>query len=108
MSGPITSVEKLKASDHTVVVFVNEYGEPDGYAKVGLKDLFFYLKNGKIVEFAEAKCLLDFYVSESLQRRGIGLQLFTRALTVPDSMIPLIPFLPCHINIYCIHFIYRY
>lgn len=81
LSGPITSVEKLQHSDHTVVVFVDASGMPNGFAKVGLKDLFFY-KNGKAVEYPRSPCLLDFFVAEDLQRRGIGLLLFRKALDV--------------------------
>ncbi len=81
MSGPITSVEKLINSDCTAIVWVVD-GVAVGYAKYGLKDLFFYTKQGKVVERPRSLCLLDFFVSESMQRNGIGKLMFDKILGV--------------------------
>uniref|UniRef100_A0A3Q2PM13 N-acetyltransferase domain-containing protein n=1 Tax=Fundulus heteroclitus TaxID=8078 RepID=A0A3Q2PM13_FUNHE len=46
-----------------------------GFLKVGYKKLFLLDRNGAHVE-AEPLCVLDFYVAETLQRHGYGLELF--------------------------------
>lgn len=53
-----------------------------GYAKLGYKDLFFYRKDGGVVECKRTPALLDFYVLDELQRRKIGIMLFLRVLKV--------------------------
>ena len=57
-------------------------GAPAGFAKFGSKDLFFYTKQGRVLERRETPCLLDFYVTEKLQRSGIGKLLFDKVLEV--------------------------
>lgn len=51
-----------------------------GYAKFGYKDLYFYKKDGKVIESKRTPALLDFYVADQLQRRGVGILLFHRIL----------------------------
>ncbi len=82
------------ASDHTVVIFFDapssssrDRGDPIGYIKYGTKDLYFYQKNGKVVQKTGAHCLLDFFVSEQCQRGGIGLQLFNEMLKVSGLLV---------------------
>lgn len=86
LSGPITSFEKLQASaitpdqQHHLLLYIDDHtNKALGFAKYGYKNLYFYRKNGSMLQ-CTPPCLLDFYVSESLQRRGIGLQLFTSVL----------------------------
>jgi hypothetical protein len=43
LNGPITSIDKLKASNHSLFISINEDGRVSGYIKVGLKKLFFYV-----------------------------------------------------------------
>ena len=69
-------------SSCTAIVAVNDVGNPIGFAKVGYRSLYLYKQDGKVVECPHAACLLDFYVSDSLQRHGIGLSLFTSAMKV--------------------------
>jgi hypothetical protein len=57
---------------------------PMGYAKFGYKDLYFYKKDGKVVESKRTPALLDFYVADQLQRKGIGIMLFHRILKVRE------------------------
>lgn len=52
-----------------------------GFIKFGYKKLYFYKQNGQMVE-SECKCVLDFYVNDSYQRKGIGIKLFNKMLEV--------------------------
>ena len=58
-----------------------------GYLKYGTRNLYFYYKNGEVEE-RMTLCLLDFYVSEELQRSGVGLLLFQRFLTLSNTSDP--------------------
>lgn len=85
----ITSVEKLKGSGHTIILSccagTSNRGDSqiicNGFIKYGIKDLYFYLPDGKIIQ-SRPTCLLDFFVEESMQRNGLGLQLFQKMLQV--------------------------
>lgn len=71
----------MKLGDCTAIVAIhNEVAV--GFIKFGSKMLYIYRKDGKVVEYPQAPCILDFYVSVELQRSGIGHALFTRALEV--------------------------
>lgn len=74
-------MKKLVGTDQQLILFCDN-AVPTGYIKFGCKDLFFYLKNGKIVQKSGAMCVLDFYVRPSHQRLGVGLQLFQEMLKV--------------------------
>lgn len=50
-----------------------------GYLKVGMKKLFIATDSGKLKEI-DPICVLDFYVHESVQRNGIGKEIFEMAL----------------------------
>eukprot|EP01038_Epipyxis_sp_PR26KG_P009426 gene9426-12702_t len=81
LNGPITSVEKLISSDHTLITFIEMKSKnPIGYIKFGPKNLYFYTNEGKIINTQQCPCVLDFYVEDSLQRKGVGLQLFQAML----------------------------
>jgi GNAT acetyltransferase, Mec-17 len=86
----ITSVEKLKGSGHTIILSCcpgtsSNRGDSqiicNGFIKYGVKDLYFYLRDGTIIQ-SSPTCLLDFFVEESMQRNGLGLQLFQKMLQV--------------------------
>jgi GNAT superfamily N-acetyltransferase len=80
---PITSYEKFLASDHTLLLSFDEKEQKImGYLKYGHKNLFFYQKDGKLKQIDQALCLLDFFVLEDFQRKGIGRQLFDAFLQV--------------------------
>ena len=91
LNGPITTVEKLEASTHTALVccsictgtaYSNDGGgRCVGFIKYGTKNLYFYRKNGQIIQCSPL-CLLDFYVDEAMQRSGIGLALFRQMMAV--------------------------
>ncbi|EGZ11480.1 hypothetical protein PHYSODRAFT_347190 [Phytophthora sojae] len=50
-----------------------------GFLKTGVKHLFYMSHTGQYIEM-DPLCVLDFYVDEAWQRRGVGLQLFQRLL----------------------------
>ena len=80
LTGPISSMAKLHDTQHTVILYFDSAtGTAMGFLKYGRKDLFFYKKDGAIVQCSPV-CLLDFYVDESLQRRGVGSLLFRRMM----------------------------
>ena len=85
LAGPITSCEKVAAAaaagqGQQLVLYVDEEGRALGYIKWGRKEsLYFYRKNGSMVQCSPV-CVLDFYVHETLQRRGVGLELFEAML----------------------------
>jgi alpha-tubulin N-acetyltransferase 1 len=78
-------VDKILTTNHTIIVSYNVTDLNQkviyGYLKYGIKDLFFYKKNG-IISQSSPICLLDFYVDESAQRGGIGISLFKKMLEV--------------------------
>ena len=59
---------------------------PVAILKYGIKSLYFYDSKGKTIEVKQCKCVLDFYVLETLQRRGVGLTLFNYLLKVCDVL----------------------
>lgn len=78
-------MDRILTTNHTIIVSYNVTNLNQkvihGYLKYGVKDLFFYRKNG-IISQSSPICLLDFYVDESVQRGGIGISLFKKMLEV--------------------------
>jgi alpha-tubulin N-acetyltransferase 1 len=74
--------------------------------KFGYKDLFFYTAKGAVIQSQKCMCLLDFYVHRTVQRQGIGKQLFDYFIDIvqiPSEFIAydrpspkLLPFLARH------------
>ena len=88
LNGPITTCEKLAASfasanaaqQHHLLLYRDESGRAVGFIKWGVKsNLYFYRKNGSMLQCSPV-CLLDFFVHESQQRRGVGLLMFKAML----------------------------
>ncbi|XP_048057172.1 LOW QUALITY PROTEIN: alpha-tubulin N-acetyltransferase 1 [Megalobrama amblycephala] len=80
LPAPITSAAKLQANRHHLYLLKD--GEQNGgrgvivgFLKVGYKKLFLLNQRGAHLE-TEPLCVLDFYVTETLQRHGYGLELF--------------------------------
>ncbi|XP_056597942.1 alpha-tubulin N-acetyltransferase 1 isoform X4 [Triplophysa dalaica] len=80
LPAPITSAAKLQANRHHLYLLKD--GEQNGgravvvgFLKVGCKKLFLLDQQGAHVE-TEPLCVLDFYIKETLQRHGYGLELF--------------------------------
>ena len=70
----ITSADKFFSSNHRIFIKA-EKNKVLGFIKVGNKKLFLRDRNYNYHEVYPL-CVLDFYVHESTQRRGIGKQLF--------------------------------
>ncbi|XP_063041322.1 alpha-tubulin N-acetyltransferase 1 isoform X3 [Engraulis encrasicolus] len=80
LPAPITSAAKLQSNTHQLYLlkdgeFNGGKGAAVGFLKVGYKKLFLLDQRGAHVE-TEPLCILDFYVTENLQRHGYGLELF--------------------------------
>nr|XP_046182674.1 alpha-tubulin N-acetyltransferase 1-like isoform X1 [Oncorhynchus gorbuscha] len=81
LTAPITSASKLQTNKHHLYLLKD--GESNGgkglavgFLKVGCKKLFLLDQRGAHVE-TEPLCVLDFFVTEHLQRHGYGLELFS-------------------------------
>ena len=70
----ITSAHKFFISNHRIFIKA-EQNKVLGFLKVGSKKLFLRDRNYNYHE-VNALCVLDFYVYETVQRRGIGKELF--------------------------------
>ncbi|XP_064205300.1 alpha-tubulin N-acetyltransferase 1 isoform X6 [Anguilla rostrata] len=84
LAAPITSAAKLQSNRHHL--YLLKEGESNGgrgvavgFLKVGYKKLFLLDQQGAHVEI-EPLCILDFFVTENLQRHGYGLELFSYML----------------------------
>jgi alpha-tubulin N-acetyltransferase 1 len=90
LDGPITSTDKLLASQGQILLIYTDSADskPTGFVKYGCKDLFLYRRiKGKMVysQMDGVMCVLDYYVSSSHQRKGIGLVLFQEMLKDLDK-----------------------
>ncbi|XP_029588678.1 uncharacterized protein LOC115174126 isoform X3 [Salmo trutta] len=80
LTAPITSASKLQTNKHHLYLLKDResnggMGLAVGFLKVGYKKLFLLDQRGAHVE-TEPLCVLDFFVTEQLQRHGYGLELF--------------------------------
>ncbi|XP_037725452.1 alpha-tubulin N-acetyltransferase 2 [Drosophila subpulchrella] len=80
---PVTTASKL-APDQVVYLLADKDAagrwSVAGLLKVGTKDLFVFDNKGSCRRADQTPAILDFYVHESRQRRGLGKQLFQRML----------------------------
>ncbi|CAK69405.1 unnamed protein product (macronuclear) [Paramecium tetraurelia] len=74
----ITSPTRFFQTDQKLYI-KSEGKQCFGILKIGRKNLFHRDLNGAIIEI-QPLCVLDFYVHESVQRRGIGKELFEEML----------------------------
>ncbi|CDW90312.1 alpha-tubulin n-acetyltransferase [Stylonychia lemnae] len=81
LGGVITSAQKFFQQDDNKLYVMIEGKTCQGILKVGKKNLFIRNESGQMTEI-KPLCVLDFYVHESMQRNGIGKQLFERMLQV--------------------------
>jgi len=70
------SVDDESASTSKVII--------TGFIKYSYRHLYFYTKKGKVVE-KDPCCILDFYVLETIQRKGIGHQLLEHVLAIESD-----------------------
>jgi hypothetical protein len=83
LASVITSFKRLEGNtDRQKIYFYSQKNTCFGYLKTGFKKLFVSTEFGDIKEI-NPLCVLDFYVSEEVQRQGIGRKLFD--LVLEDS-----------------------
>lgn len=76
LASVITSFKRLQGNtDKQKIYFYSQKSTCFGYLKTGYKKLFVSTEFGDIKEI-NPLCVLDFYVSEEVQRQGIGKRLF--------------------------------
>uniref|UniRef100_A0A3Q2YQ55 Alpha-tubulin N-acetyltransferase 1 n=1 Tax=Hippocampus comes TaxID=109280 RepID=A0A3Q2YQ55_HIPCM len=77
LTTPVTSATKMQSQHHQLYLMKDgeSRGAIVGFLKVGYKKLFLLDPQGLHVE-AEPLCVLDFFITENLQRHGHGLELF--------------------------------
>jgi alpha-tubulin N-acetyltransferase 1 len=74
----ITTTDKLSYAQGEQKLYIKVEGNKAlGFIKIGNKSLF--INQGKMVNI-NPRCVLDFYVHESMQRRGLGLELMQTVL----------------------------
>ncbi|XP_037982342.1 alpha-tubulin N-acetyltransferase 1 isoform X1 [Motacilla alba alba] len=82
LSTPVTSAARMESNRHVMYILRDTRsprGAVLGFLKVGYKKLFLLERDGSHVE-VEPLCVLDFYIHESQQRRGLGRELFREML----------------------------
>lgn len=81
-------MHRFAGTDHRLYLNVQGFTVL-GILKVGNKDLFYRDSYGKCKEISPL-CVLDFYVHEAIQRKGIGKALFSKMLisekTSPEKL----------------------
>lgn len=83
LSSPITSFKRLQMNtDKQKIYFFSQKKKCYGFLKTGHRKLFVSTEYGDIKEI-NPLCVLDFYVTEEVQRQGIGKKLFD--LMLKDS-----------------------
>lgn len=84
INAPLTSVSKMRENREYRVYLLTERSLGIGILKVGTKKLFVtHPKTRSLVEI-EPKCVLDFYISEQVQRLGMGKKLFEGMLEMEN------------------------
>lgn len=73
---------RFAGSDQRLYLKVSS-GRIEGMLKVGKKELFYRDRIGKCISMSPL-CVLDFYVHDSIQRKGIGKSLFLKMLLSED------------------------
>jgi alpha-tubulin N-acetyltransferase 1 len=71
-------MNRFAGSDQRIYLMVKGF-TVQGLLKVGSKDLFYRDQTGRCRELAPL-CVLDFYVHESVQRKGLGKSIFSKML----------------------------
>lgn len=66
--------------------FSSGLGSVVGLLKTGSKLLFMFDENGLHYQI-KPRCILDFYIHESRQRMGLGMELYQHMLSVSNNFI---------------------
>lgn len=76
-------MNRFAGSDQRIYLKIKGF-TVQGLLKVGVRDLFYRESTGKCRELTPL-CVLDFYVHESVQRKGIGKALFFKMLHAENA-----------------------
>ncbi|KAF8569439.1 hypothetical protein P879_05708 [Paragonimus westermani] len=88
----VTSFQKFRSSSHRLYILSSTVANQVlGILKTGEKRLFLHDNRGVCTEL-EPLCVLDFYIHDSMQRRGYGKKLF-------DHMLEAEKVIPCSLAI---------
>ncbi|KAH8242295.1 hypothetical protein KR026_005601, partial [Drosophila bipectinata] len=85
LRAPVTSAEKMITNTTNQVTYLMADDESGRWAvtgllKVGNKDLFLFDGDGRCRQTKQTPAILDFYIHESRQRRGLGKVIFDKML----------------------------
>lgn len=72
----VTTIRKMSEKNSIYLLAAVQEGLVIGVLKVGLKDLYLFDEQSNLSSHRETPAILDFYVHESHQRRGLGKRLF--------------------------------
>lgn len=72
----VTSIRQMSDKNSIYLLASLQEGLVVGLLKVGRKDLYLFDEQSKLSSHRETPAILDFYVHESHQRRGLGKRLF--------------------------------
>ncbi|XP_017103672.2 alpha-tubulin N-acetyltransferase 2-like [Drosophila bipectinata] len=82
---PVTTAEKMLANTNTQVTYLMADDKSGRWAvtgllKVGTKNLYLFDEKGACRRANQTPAILDFYIHESRQRRGLGKRIFDKML----------------------------
>ncbi|KAF5833213.1 touch receptor neuron protein Mec-17-domain-containing protein [Dunaliella salina] len=83
----VTDIHRLKNTDQRLYLYASRQGSHTlvhGGLKIGTKKLFVIADDNSLQEI-NPTCVLDFYVHEACQRKGIGKELFEHFLAVENQ-----------------------
>jgi len=83
----VTDIHKLRNTDQRLYLYASRHGSHTlvhGGLKIGTKKLFVIADDNSLQEITPT-CVLDFYVHETCQRKGIGKELFEHFLAVENQ-----------------------
>lgn len=77
----------MMMTHYKIVIFLFHFsglGSVVGLLKTGSKSLYMFDENGYHYHL-KPRCILDFYIHESRQRKGLGIELYNNMLAVSET-----------------------
>lgn len=81
LNGILTSLTNLIDKNYIIYCLMDE-NALIGILKIGAKNLYLYDKD--VMHYLNCLCVLDFYISRTFQRKGLGIKLFNYMLKDND------------------------